>query len=146
MQYFSAISKMTEWFWFISKANRLTSQWYKSMPQPLISRKLKVNGFMKTYKIFLNIHQKKDVLFIRGDWNAKVGSQEIPGVTGRFGLGVQNEAGKSSALSSVKRTHWSKQTPSSNNTRDDSTLWHHQMLKTKIRLIVFFAAEDGEAL
>ena len=37
---------------------------------------------------------KKDVLFIIGDWNAKVGSQEIPGVTGKFGLGVQNEAGQ----------------------------------------------------
>ena len=36
---------------------------------------------------------KKDVLFITGDWNAKVGNQEIHGVTGRFGLGVQNEAG-----------------------------------------------------
>ena len=36
----------------------------------------------------------KNVLFIMGDWNAKVGSQEIPGVTGKFGLGVQNEAGK----------------------------------------------------
>ena len=38
---------------------------------------------------------QKDVLFIIGDWNAKVGSQEIPGVTGKFGLGVQNEAGQS---------------------------------------------------
>ena len=37
---------------------------------------------------------KKDVLLIIGDWNAKVGSQEIPGVTGKFGLGVQNEAWK----------------------------------------------------
>ena len=37
---------------------------------------------------------KKDVLFITGDWNAKVGNQEIPGVTGKFALGVQNEAGK----------------------------------------------------
>ena len=37
---------------------------------------------------------KKDVLFIIGDWNAKVGSQETPGVTGKFGLGVQNEAGQ----------------------------------------------------
>ena len=35
---------------------------------------------------------KKDVIFIIGDWNAKVGSQEIPGVTGKFGLGIQNEA------------------------------------------------------
>ena len=37
---------------------------------------------------------KKAILFIIGDWNAKVGSQEIPGVTGKFGLGVQNEAGQ----------------------------------------------------
>ena len=37
---------------------------------------------------------KKDVLFIIGDWNAKVGCQETPGVTGKFGLGIQNEAGK----------------------------------------------------
>ena len=37
---------------------------------------------------------QKDILFIIGDWNAKVGSQKIPGVTGKFGLGVENEAGK----------------------------------------------------
>ena len=43
----------------------------------------------------LELTPKKDVLFIIGDWNAKVGSQEIPGATGKFGLGVQNEAGKS---------------------------------------------------
>ena len=43
---------------------------------------------------FLEPIPKKDVLFIIGDWNAKVGSQEIPGVIGKFGLGVENEAGK----------------------------------------------------
>ena len=42
----------------------------------------------------LQLTPKKDVLFIIGDWNAKVGSQETPGVTGKFGLGVQNEAGQ----------------------------------------------------
>ena len=42
----------------------------------------------------LELTPQKDVLFITGDWNAKVGSQEIPGVTGKFGLGVQNEAGQ----------------------------------------------------
>ena len=42
----------------------------------------------------LELTPQKDVLFIMGDWNAKVGSQEIPGVTGKFGLGVQNEEGK----------------------------------------------------
>ena len=42
----------------------------------------------------LELTPTKDVLFIIGDWNVKVGSQEIPGVTGNFGLGVQNEEGK----------------------------------------------------
>ena len=43
---------------------------------------------------FLELTTKKDALFITGDWKAKVGSQEIPGVTGKFGHGVQNEVGK----------------------------------------------------
>ena len=42
----------------------------------------------------LELTSKKDVLFIIGDWNAKVGSQEIPGITGKFDLGVQNETGQ----------------------------------------------------
>ena len=49
---------------------------------------------MKTYEDLLELTPKKDVLFITGDWNAKVGSQEIHGVTGKFGLGVQNEGGQ----------------------------------------------------
>ena len=56
-------------------------------------KKLKLNSSMKTYKTFYKTkkNKNKNVLFIIGDWNAKVGSQEIPGVTGRFSLGVQNE-------------------------------------------------------
>ena len=46
----------------------------------------------------------------------------------------------------AKRTHWSQQTPSSNHTRDNSTRGHHHMVNTEIRLIIFFAAKDGEAL
>ena len=46
----------------------------------------------------------------------------------------------------AKRTHWSYQTPSSNNTGEDSTHGYHHMVNTKIRLIIFFAAKDGEAL
>ena len=42
----------------------------------------------------LELTPKRDVLFITGDWNAKVGSQEIPAITGKFGLGVQNEVGQ----------------------------------------------------
>ena len=46
----------------------------------------------KALQDLLELKAKKDVLFIIGDWNAKVGSQETPGVTGKFGLGIQNEA------------------------------------------------------
>ena len=46
----------------------------------------------------------------------------------------------------AKKMHWSYQTPSSNNTREDSTHGHHQVVHTEIRLIIFFAAKDGEAL
>ena len=50
--------------------------------------------FFEDLQDLLEVTPKKDVLFIIGDWNAKVGSQETPGVTGKFGLGVQNEAGQ----------------------------------------------------
>ena len=53
-----------------------------------------VEWFYEDLQDCLEITLKKVVLFIIGDWNAKVGSQEIPGVTGKFGLGVQNEAGQ----------------------------------------------------
>ena len=54
-----------------------------------------VEWFYEDLQDLLELTPKKDVLFIIGDWNAIPGSQETPGVTGKFGLGVQNEAGKS---------------------------------------------------
>ena len=63
------------------------------MPQPLMLKKLKLNSSIIPTRPS-RTNTKKDVLFIIGDWNAKVGSQEIPGVTGKFGLGIQNEAGQ----------------------------------------------------
>ena len=53
-----------------------------------------VEWFYKDLQDLLELTLKKDVLFIIGDWNAKIGSREIPGVTGKFGVGVQNEAGQ----------------------------------------------------
>ena len=64
------------------------------MPQPLMLKKLKLNDSVKYLEDFLELTPKKDVLFSIGDWNAKVESQDIPRVTGKFGLGVQNEAGQ----------------------------------------------------
>ena len=54
-----------------------------------------VERFYKDIQDLLELTHQKDVLFFIGDWNAKVGSQEIPGITGKFGLRVQNEAGQS---------------------------------------------------
>ena len=53
-----------------------------------------VEQFYEDFQDLLELIPKNDVLFIIGDWNAKVGSQEIPGVTGKFDPGVQNEAGQ----------------------------------------------------
>ena len=86
-------------------------------------------------------------MFIIGDWNAKVGRQEIPGVTGKFGLGVRNEAGKrlTRVLSRECTDHSKHPLP----TTQKKTLHmdiNHQMVNYKIRLIIFFAATYGEAL
>ena len=58
------------------------------------AEEFEVEGFYKDLQDLLELIPKKDVLFIIGDWNAKVGSQETPGVTGKFCFGVQNEAGQ----------------------------------------------------
>ena len=94
----------------------------------------------------LELTPKKDVLFITGDWNANVGSQETPWGTGKFGLEVQNEAGQRLIEFFQENALVIAKTPSSNNTREDSIHGRHQMVNTKIRLIIFFAAKDGEAL
>ena len=52
-----------------------------------------VEWFYEDLQDLLELTPKKDVLFIIGDWNAKVGSEETPGVTGKFGFGIRNEAG-----------------------------------------------------
>ena len=101
--------------------------------------------FYEDLQDLLELTPKKDVLFIIGDWNANLGSQETPGVTGKFSLGVRNEAGQrligfcqENALVIAKL--------SSNNKREDSTHGHHQMVNNEIRLIIFFAAKDEEAV
>ena len=107
-----------------------------------------VERFYEDLRDLLELTPEKDVLFIIRDWNAKVGSQETPGVTGKFGLRIQEWSRVKANKSFAKRTHWSKQTPAANktNTREESTHGHHQMVSTEIRLIIFFAAKDEEAL
>ena len=104
-----------------------------------------VEWFYEDLRDFLELTPPKD-LFIIGDWNAKVGSQETPGVTGKVGLGVQNEAGQRLIEFCQQNTLVIADTPSFNNTREDSTHGHHQMVNTEIRLFIFFVDKDGEAL
>ena len=57
------------------------------------AKEAEVDLFYKNLQDLLELTPKRDALFIRGDWKVELGSPEIPGVTGKFGLGVQNEAG-----------------------------------------------------
>ena len=66
-----------------------------------------VEWFYEDLQDLLELTPKKDVLFIKGDWNAKVRSQETPGVIGKFGLGIRNEAGQRLIKGFAKKMHWS---------------------------------------
>ena len=93
----------------------------------------------------LELTPKKEVLFIIGDWNANVGSQEIPGVTGKFGLGIQNEAGQRLIEFCQENTLVTANTLFQKHKRRLYT-WTSPDGQPEITLIIFFAAKDGEAL
>ena len=105
-------------------------------------KKLKLNLYEELQDL-LELTPKKDVLFIMEDWNAKVGSQETPGVIGNFGLEVQETRQR---LTEYCQENALVIANTSSNNRDTFTHGHHQMVNTKIRLIIFFVAEDGEAV
>ena len=100
----------------ISKTNRMISVRFQSKPFNIMviqayaptsnAEEAEVEWFYEDLQDLLELTHKKDVLFIIGDWNAKVGTEEIPVVTGKFGLGVWNEAGQR-LIELAKRTHWS---------------------------------------
>ena len=91
MQYLDAISKKTEWsVCFQGKPFNITViQVYAPTSN---AEEAEVEWFFEDLQDLLELTPQKDVLFIIGDWNEKVGSQETPGVTGKLGLGTRNEA------------------------------------------------------
>ena len=108
------------------------------------AEEVEAEQFYEDLQDLLELTPKKDVLLIIGDWNAKVGSQETPGVTGKFGLGVQNEAGQR-LIKFCQENTWvianglfqqHKRRLSTWTSRDGQ----HQ------KQIIFFAAKNGEAL
>ena len=91
-----------------------------------------VEQFFEDLQDLLELTPRKDVLFIIGDWNARVESQETPGVTGKFGLGVQNEAGQRLIEFCQENTLVIANTLFQQH-REDSIHGHHQMANTEIR-------------
>ena len=85
--------------------------------------------FYEDLQDLLELTPQKDVLFIIGVWNAKVGSQETPGVTGKFGLGIQNEAGQR-LIEFCQENALVITNTLFHNTREASTHGHHKMVNT----------------
>ena len=100
-----------------------------------------VEQFYEDLQDLLELTPKNDVLFMIRDWNAKVGNQETPGVTGKFGLGIWNEAEQR-----LKEFCQENALVIANTLFQQHKRRHHQMVNTEIRLIIFFEAKDGEAL
>ena len=101
--------------------------------------------FYEDLQDLLDLTPQKDVLFIIGDWNEKVGSQKTPGVTGKFGLGVQNEVEQRLTDFCQENALIIENTIFQQHKRRLYT-WPSPDGQYKIRLILFFAAKDGEVL
>ena len=140
MRYLDAIPKMTECF-FVCFQGKLFSLTVIQV-YALISNaeEAEVEWFYEDLQDLLELIPKEDVLFIMGDWNAKVGSQETPGETGKFGLRTRKEAGQR-LVEFCQENALVIANTLFNNTREDSTHGHHQMVNTEIRRIIFFAAK-----
>ena len=108
------------------------------------AKEAEVEWFYEDLQDFLELTRKKDIIFIIRDWKAKVGSQETPWVTDKFGLGIRNEAGQRLIEFCQKNALVIANTLFHRG--EDSTYGHHQMVNTEIRLIIFFAAKNGETL
>ena len=109
------------------------------------AEEVEVERFYEDLQDLLELTHKKDVLFIIGDWNAKLGSQETPGVTGKFGLGVQNATGQRLIEFYQENALVIANTIFQQHRRRLYT-WTSPDGQHRNRLIIFFAAKDGEAL
>ena len=144
MKYLDAISKTTEWsLHFQGKPFNITViQVYAPISN---AEETEVERFYEDLQDLVELTPKKEVLFIIGDWNAKVGSQETPGITGKFGLGMQNEVGQRLIEFCQENALVIANMLFQQHKRRLYT-WTSLMVNTEIRLIIFFAAKDGEAL
>ena len=114
-------------------------------PPTTNAEETEVEWFYRDLQNLIELTPKKMSFSSIRNWNTKVESQEIPGVTGNFGLGVKNEAGQRLTESRQENALVIANTLFQQH-RDNSTRGQNQMINTEIRLIIFFAAEDGKAL
>ena len=136
------------------KNNRLISVHFQGKPFNITvtqayaptsnTEEAEVERFYEDLQDLLELTSQKEILFIIGDWNAKVGSQETPGVTGKFGLGIWNETGQRLIVLPRECTGHSKHPLPT--TQEKILRGHHKMVTTEIRLILFFVAKDRVAL
>ena len=139
MQYLDAVSKMTDLSLFPRQALFNITVIRVCVPTNDV-KEAEVDHFYEDLQDLLELTPKqtnKKILYIIGDWNAKIGSQEIPGITGKFGLRVQTEAVQR-LIEFCQDNALVIANTLSNNPRDDSTHGHHQMINTEINLIMFF--------
>ena len=115
------------------------------MPRPVTLKKLKLNGSMKTYKTFKTNTQKRCPFHYRGLECKSRKSRNTRSNRQIWPWSTEWSRAKANRVLPRERTGHSKH-PLPTNTREDSTHGHHQMVYTKIRLIIFFAAKYGEAL
>ena len=94
MQYLDAISKMTEWISVSFQGKPFSTTVIQVYALTSKAEEAEVECFYADVQDLVELTPRKDVIFITGDVNTKVGSQETPGVTEKFGLGVQNETGQ----------------------------------------------------
>ena len=142
MQYLDAISITTELSLFRFQGKPLNITVIQVYALTSNTEEAEVEQFSEDLQDLLELTPPKDVLFIIGDWNAKVGSQEIPGVTGKFGL----EYKMKEANGVLSREHAGHNKHPLPTTQENTTHGHHQMVNTKIRLIIFSAGKYGEDL
>ena len=128
---------------FQGKPFNITVCWIQVYAFTTHAEEAETDQFYEDLEDFLELTPKKDFLFIVRDWNVKVGSPDIPGVTGKFDLGEQNKAGRrltefcqENALviaNTISQQHICK-------------YGHHQVVNTEVKLITFFVAKHGEAV
>ena len=133
--------------WIQPKNNRIISVHFQGKPFNITTIQVYATTTnakeAEVDQFYEELQHQKDVLFIIRDWNPKVGREEIPGVTD-FGLGVEYEAGQRLTEFYQENTGHSKHLFPT--TQETTPHGHQQMVNTKIRLIIFFAAKDGETL